>query len=572
MKGVKWIRTFLKPFRNMYMLALLLLLISIVTNLLMTGIQKFLVDNVFVKGEYDQFGRFLLLFGIIAAAYLASWVAKDMLFERVDSKLKISLRKHALEHIHRVPAKVYHKERVGKLSSDLDAFVNSSQILTYKLPGGIENSLNLVLLAALVGYANWMILAAVSVFGVAYVWLGKRFLPRTKKAAHALQEQRSEMNVDLEEGISSTREVIAFHREAWERRKMETAFSKFFEKALYENKIKNLQLLWTDPLKWGATLIVLGLGGYGVMHGNLSLGMFVIVYQFTSQLLDSFNGVYQTIQGLGESVVSVERAGRWLNEGSYEASGWRKMDGPVESLFFQDVHFGYSEDREQVLNGLDANMPIGGKIAFVGESGGGKSTIAQLLIRFYDPDRGRLFVNGIPLDEIHRQDWMARISIVFQEPYLFPDSIRTNLLLGRSFTDAEMHEACKTAQIHETIMAMPRGYDTVLGERGITLSGGQRQRLAIARSILGDPEILILDEATSALDLETERKLMADLDAARAGRTTIVIAHRLSTVENADMIFVMDNGRVEEYGSHDRLIQKDGTYRRLVIGANPVFI
>jgi ABC-type multidrug transport system fused ATPase/permease subunit len=204
------------------------------------------------------------------------------------------------------------------------------------------------------------------------------------------------------------------------------------------------------------------------------------------------------------------------------------------------------------------------KIAFVGGSGGGKSTIAQLLIRFYEPYKGNIRVNGFPLQDFERKSWSDKVAIVFQEPYLFPDTIRNNLLLDKKeMLEEEIIEACRIACIHNFIESLPDGYDTMLGERGITLSGGQRQRIALARSVLRKPEILILDEATSALDLHTEREVMRNLDEQRQGSLTIIIAHRLSTVANADMIVVMDKGKITEQGKHEELMDKNSVYKSL---------
>lgn len=186
-------------------------------------------------------------------------------------------------------------------------------------------------------------------------------------------------------------------------------------------------------------------------------------------------------------------------------------------------------------------------------------------MRFHEPTEGHVVVDGVPLRDVIRQDWTDRVAIVFQDPYLFPDTLRNNLLMGgEGIDEQQMIEACRMACIDEWIAALPQGYDTVIGERGVTLSGGQRQRVALARAILKNPEILILDEATSALDLETERQVMEALDAARQGRATVVIAHRLSTIQNADIIYVMNQGSIAEQGTHEELMVKQGVYERLV--------
>ena len=227
------------------------------------------------------------------------------------------------------------------------------------------------------------------------------------------------------------------------------------------------------------------------------------------------------------------------------------LNEPLKSIRFDKIAFRYEPELPRAIVDLSAELPSGRKIAIIGKSGSGKSTIAQLLARFYEPDSGAIWVNDKPLGA--------------QEPYLLPDTIRTNILLGRpGLTDHDLIEACKIAQIHDFICSLPDGYDTQIGKRGIKLSGGQRQRIAIARAIITDPEILVLDEATSALDLETERQLMKQLDARRKGKTTIVIAHRLSTIENADLILVMENGRLAGIGSNAQEMAKLAAYRELV--------
>jgi ABC-type multidrug transport system fused ATPase/permease subunit len=214
---------------------------------------------------------------------------------------------------------------------------------------------------------------------------------------------------------------------------------------------------------------------------------------------------------------------------------------------------------------MSMDLPLGSKIAFVGASGGGKSTISQLLIRFFEPQSGSVLVNGRPLSDYKREDWTKRVDIVFQDPYLIPETIRTNLTLGREpISDEKVEAMCRVAQIHDVIQELPDGYETIIGERGITLSGGQRQRLSLARAFLANPEILILDEATSALDLETERLVQKGLDELRDGRTTIIIAHRLSTIINADRIYVINRGKVIEQGNHEQLMMGDTAYKRLV--------
>jgi ABC-type multidrug transport system fused ATPase/permease subunit len=562
-----WIVHYLKQCRWLYVLSIVLLIVSIVTFLGITGVQKILIDDVIMKGDREKLLSGVLLFCAISFTYLFSWVAKDMLFERVDTKLKEWMREDYMKRLFQMPVSDYQNERIGGMLSQMGDLQRTSSIFAYQIPAVVENSLNLLLLSFAVGWFNPYILLLLLFFGVSYLIIGLRFAPKLKEIAKEVQHERSELHVHLEEGVSSTREVIAYHREQWEQQKMYRGFNRYFEKAFQAAILRNRQMFFTDPLSWGGNLALLGIGGYEVMKGHLSIGLFVVLYQFGIQLIQAVQGVYHSIIGLKEALVTVERAETIF---SFEQinKGNQILNSPIESIQFRDVTFRYRHDREEVLKGLTFDIPIGSKVAIVGSSGGGKSTIAQLLVRFYEPGSGQLLVNGKPLYSIDRKEWCQKAAIVFQEPYLFPDTIENNIRMGRSYTQLEVEEACRIAQIHEIIMDFPQGYDTVLGERGINLSGGQRQRIAIARALLGKPDLLILDEATSALDEDTERKLQTALDTARTGKTTIVIAHRLSTVENADCIYVIDGGEVVEYGEHNQLKEDGAYYSKLVAAGN----
>ncbi|WKL02500.1 ABC transporter ATP-binding protein [Paenibacillus amylolyticus] len=312
-------------------------------------------------------------------------------------------------------------------------------------------------------------------------------------------------------------------------------------------------------------MLILGYGGWLVLQGELSIGMFVVLFQLGFQFIQYLQDLFNSFMDWSAGGASVERL-LDVMEGEQMDEGNTSVPLPLQILSFNHVDFSYEPGRNVILNNLTFDIPMGLKIAIVGTSGSGKSTIAHLLIRYFDPDAGRILVNGMPLNQLYRSDWTERIGIVFQEPYLFPDTIQNNLLMGTEEEQSAnlMRSACEAAQIDEYILSLPEGYDTFIGDRGITLSGGQRQRLAIARALIQNRDILILDEATSALDLTTERRLQQAIDRYREGKTTIVIAHRLSTIQNADLIFVMHKGQMVESGTHDQLLNREGLYREMV--------
>ncbi|QYR23710.1 ABC transporter ATP-binding protein/permease [Paenibacillus sp. sptzw28] len=568
MKYIKFLAFWTWRIRKLYFLVLLLLLLESVSNYAVIYLQKVIIDDIFVAGRYEKLVLVACLFGAAGLVYSLMFTATSHVLIRNEFTVSRELLTAMLERMRRVPLSVFNRERTAKLvyTMTTDLF-NTASVIGWQIPRGLQTLVNLVILLTLVGYASSVIMWVVLGMSIAYFAVWYRFAPKLKAASKEVQERRSNLLVHIEEGISATREVIAFHRLKWEGAIYNKLFKRYFDQVVSEGKLANKQIAFSDPIRWGIGLFVLAFGGWQLIQNRMSVGTFVVVFQFSIQLADSFSNLFQFIMGLSGQSAYVDRVQRIL-EMEQTKDGTKQLPQPVSSIRFHDTSFRYDADLPYVLNNLSTELPARGKIAFVGSSGGGKSTVAQLLKRFYDPSAGHVTVNGIPLYELSQSEWSRKAAIVFQDPYLFSDSIRSNLLLGRDLTEETMIQSCRIAQIHEFIMSLPDGYDTEVGERGIKLSGGQRQRLAIARAIMGNPEVLILDEATSALDLETERQLFQTLDELRAGQTTVVIAHRLSTVENADIIYVMRQGAVAETGTHRELLENGMAYRELLLAQN----
>lgn len=566
MNNWSWIWTYARQVKGLLVLTIFLLVLEIIANIGVVGIQKFIIDDLFVNRKYDLLVPLMAGLAGLAVTYNVLHLYAALVRNKATFRLQKLLLADMLRYMHRIPVGLFRNERTGKYVTNLTDDVNqSANLVGGTIPNGMMEISGAIILSIIIGIASPVLLLAVILTSIVYILLGKYYAPRMKKAAKDSASSQTDVIVVIEEGIASSREVIAFHREEWESLRFRDKLSVHFNNLMKQVDISNRQSMFSMIMLWGIRLLVLGYGGVLVIQGSMSIGWLVVVFQFSTQLLQAYEKVYNFFMGVAGSMASVERV-REVMGGEMIASGEIQIKEPLRSLTFKNVSFKYSSDSQTVIQGLDIDIPLGQKVAFVGASGGGKSTIAQMLVRFYDPYQGQIVVNGEPLTQILRDDWMKRIDIVFQDAYLFPDTIQYNLTLGRNIHEDKLKDICRSMRIHEFIESLQHGYDTNVGERGIQLSGGQRQRIALARALLADSEILILDEATSALDLETERLVQQQLDILRQGKTTIIIAHRLTTVMNADIIYVLNGGRVEEQGTHEQLLEKGKVYSQLAQG------
>lgn len=567
MSYIRFMATYILQAKRTYFIVFLLLILESVSNYTIVFIQKIIIDDVFYAGKYDLLPIVISVFAVAGLVHALMFTLTSRYLVTSEFTISRALLRRILSSLEKVSVARFQQDRNGKYVHTLtNELFYAASFMGWQLPRGVQELFNLIILMGIIGWASPILLSLVLVMCLFYVAIGYYFMPKLKAAAHEVSERRSALLVQIEEGVASTREVIAYHRMKWEATLYNKMFDHYFEKVIVEGKLVNRQMRYSDPMKWGIGILVLGFGGYQLMNGSMSIGTFVIVFQFATQMSDAFYNLFQFMMGVSGNLSHIDRIKKII-EVEKQVQGEQILLGAAQSITFEEVGFQYDDDLPEVLRGFSAELPIGKKVAVVGTSGGGKSTIAQLLVRFYDPQKGAIRINGIPLPEIPREEWTKRLSVVFQDPYMFPDTIRANILLGREeLTGDDLEEACRIAQIHDFIVDLPEGYDTDIGERGIKLSGGQRQRIAIARAILGDPEILVLDETTSALDLETERLLLSKLDERRKGLTTIVIAHRLSTVENADLILVLDKGTLADSGRHEELlVAPKGVYRELLL-------
>ncbi|WHT91493.1 ABC transporter ATP-binding protein [Bacillus cereus] len=565
MRNIKFLTSYLSRVKWLLVFSVMILTAETISLLAITALQQRLIDNVLWAGNYDLIFEVVILFAIAFLAHAMLFTLAPHFTHKIVTLIQREISDEFISFMHSIPTEKLQKTRtasyVHNISHDISivSFLGGIQI-----PTGIKLTITTILLMVIVGWASPVILIFSTLISVVYIMLGVYFSKRIKKAAKNVQTSKSELLVQLEEGVSSTREVIAYNRLNWEEKLYKTFFNRYFSETIKAEKLNNKKIIFSEPFNWGVKLLILGYGGYLVMQGEMTLGMFVIVFQFGSQLVESYQGIYNFSMEVSSNIASVERL-RDVMEGDKLNEGTIKLGEPISKIKFSDVTFKYQENEKNVLNNLNLVVSKGSKVAIVGMSGSGKSTISQLLIRNYEPTLGKILVNDKDLFNISRHDWADKVGIVFQEPYLLPDTVLSNLTLGKKNIGLEkVREICKAVQIDDYIMSLPNQYNSIIGDRGINISGGQRQRLAIARTLIRDPEILILDEATSALDYKTEYLIQNAIDQIRHEKTTIIIAHRLSTVKNSDVIFVMDKGKVVESGTHLELINNNLFYRELV--------
>jgi ATP-binding cassette subfamily B protein len=423
----------------------------------------------------------------------------------------------------------------------------------------------IIAIPAILFFENWQ-LALVSMIFVPAIVLRSSFVMRAlrRKWLHVQQVMGESVTV-LQENLAGMHVVKAFASEDYERRKYNLKAEELRVEYYDAERMQGTNSAWMTLYFTFALGVILWLGGWFVLRGELEPGDLAKFFLFLNQLTFPIRASAQVINTFSRAISSGQRLFSVLDTVSpvEERPNAVKLDRAVGHVRFDDVGFSY-EDRSPALRKVDLDANPGQVTAILGAPGSGKTTVVSLLPRFYDVTRGKITIDGDDIRDFTLQSLRHNVGIVHQDVYLFSASIRDNIGYGVvGATHEDIERAAKVAQLHDQIMSLPGGYDTWVGERGTTLSGGQRQRLSIARTILIDPPVLILDDSTSSVDVETERQIHRAMVDVMKGRTTFVIAHRLSTVREADQILVLDKGIIAERGTHEELIQNDGIYQSI---------
>jgi ABC-type multidrug transport system fused ATPase/permease subunit len=407
-----------------------------------------------------------------------------------------------------------------------------------------------------------LIAVAVTPFLLLFV---SRFKKAVKKATHEVRLHQADIVSVVQEGLESVRVIKAYGRESLEDSRLSEVSREAVDAALKARRVKSLLSPIVSIVVALCTAVVLWRGASLILKDVMTVGALTVFLAYLGKFFKPVQDLAKNTNAIAQATVSLERIKRILDtdEVIKDRADAKPLDTAMGAIAFENVAFGY-DPAAPVLKGVNFAIEAGKKLGVVGTTGGGKSTVVGLIPRFYDADKGRVLIDGVDVLQYTKESLRKQIGFVLQDTVLFHGTIKSNIAYGRTgATDAEIFEAAKLANAHDFISAMPHGYDTLVGERGLTVSGGQRQRIGIARAIIRDSPILILDEPTAALDTESERLVMEGLSKLMKGRTVITIAHRLSTIRDADKIIVLDGGIVAEQGTHDELLDRKGIYAEL---------
>ncbi|MCQ6277204.1 ABC transporter ATP-binding protein [Bacillus sp. V3B] len=480
--------------------------------------------------------------------------------------LKWDLKDYLFQHILRLPAGTTASLRSGDLLSyftndihSVDGLAGSSLMNIIRLP--ITYIAVLIYLVQI----NWILCLITLLIAPCAVIGGALFGWLLKKSGREIHEIMADINHTLNETFQGFQVIRSFTLEKTICRTFSRKNKEYFHMELKNAKLQGWYSSAGYLLNSIVFLFSLCLGAYFVSEKTMTVGSLLTFTNLVGYLVSPLTGMASQWASIQRSVAAIERIIDLLEKPvtSNELPSFSPAIKQVHSIQFEKLTFSY-DGKKNVFDQFDLHIPAGQIIAFVGPSGAGKSTLFHLLQGFYQPQTGRIRINGTSIEELSFSDLRSAIAHVPQETFLFGGTFRENLAIARpDIQEEKMMEACRSAHIHDFIMSLPNGYDTQIGERGVKLSGGQKQRLAIARAILKDAPILLLDEATSALDGETEYHVKHALDALMQNRTTLVIAHRLSTIQNADLIVVIDGGKVVQMGRHEELMMKKGLYQKL---------
>ena len=566
MKDFSKILRYAKPYRKGILFAFLCLAVTSVITLVLPLIVRNMINVVVVEKNAAALNNLTLdIIGVIAFQMVFG-ITQNYILGFVGNRMTADFRMDLFNHIQSLSLRFFQERRVGEIISRMSNDISVIQKALVSIPVAVlRQSITLVGGLAIVFYLNWKLSGLILIVLPPLMLFARIFGKRLRNLSGQVQDQIARTMVVLEEVISSIKVVKSYNREEYEKKRFEEGIESAFDAEVKKVKVSAFFGPFVLFLTFLVSALLVWYGGRQVMTGTTTPGELAAFFLYAIIIagpIGTFVRLYTQIQ---EALGAIRRVYEILETQPLVVDpenpiAFDQIEGGIE---FDHVSFGYSKETP-VLKDVSLQVRPGEQVALVGPSGAGKSTVIQLVHRFFDVDEGTIRVDGHDIRDTELKTFLNHVALVPQETLLFGGTIRENILYGKlDATDEELDQAARFANAYDFIKDLDQGYNTVVGEKGVKLSGGERQRIAIARAILKNPKILILDEATSSLDNQSETLIQDALEHLMRGRTTLIIAHRLSTVHNADRIVVLDKGRVVESGNHKELMANEDLYYKL---------
>ena len=561
-----------KDLKTRVVVAVVSLVLAKLANLTVPLVLGWAVDTLSnLEGQMD------LLFGIPIAALAAYGLARlsyivfneirDAVFSKVSQHAVRQVAIKVFNHLHALSIRFHLERKTGALNRFIDRGTTGIQFLLSFVAFNILPTLfEVLLVCGILWYLYGISYALVTAVTIGiYVWLTFGITAWRIRIRRKMNDAENEASTRQVDSLLNFETVRYFNNESHELTRVDEALKTYEQAAVKSRESLSLLNVSQAAVVISGITIMLIMAALNIRNGTMTVGGFVVVNTYLMQLSIPLNFLGTVYREIRQALVDMENMFTLLEEVPEikDLPGAQPLSSPRGDIRFTDVHFGYDAQRV-ILHGISFQVKAGEKVAIVGPTGAGKSTISRLLLRFYDPNSGRIAVDGLDLQEITQASLRDAIGVVPQDTVLFNDTIYYNIAYGDPSADEQhIYEAARTARIHDFISQLPSGYQTRVGERGLKLSGGEKQRVAIARAVLKNPTVFFFDEATSSLDSATESDIQTNLDEISSGRSTLIIAHRLSTVVSADRILVLDDGRIIEHGTHQQLLTEGGLYADL---------
>jgi ATP-binding cassette subfamily B protein len=556
----------MRPYTVPIVIGFICLLLATPAQMFPPLVWKYVVDEVIMNRKVDHLLPAMLVMLAVHLVGMGLSAARTYLLGVAGQRFVADLRNRLHDKLMRQSVRYHHDRKSGDQMSRVIGDVDTLQeVVINGVDNILGNALSLIWVAGIVVWLNWKVgtLTLLPLVVVAVmVWF---FNLRVKGLYRAIRDRLGDLSAKLQENLLGMLIIKAFAREAYEQERFHQVNADYTTTSLKGVKVRSMYFPGVMTVGFLSNIAMIGAGAYFVLRGEFTIGGLVAYRGYWWQLFAPVFSLAQVNEMIQRAIAAASRVFEVLDapEEVTDAPDAIVLDTVQGHIRFDRVNFAYTAERP-ILQDVSFQVLPGQRIGIVGPSGTGKTTILNLILRLYDPQEGVIYLDGTPLRELQQQAFRRHIALVTQEPFLFNDTVRQNILFGRlDASDEEIETAARLANAHEFIMDLPQGYDTLVGERGVKLSGGQKQRICIARAFLANPRVLLLDEATASVEPESEALIQAALERLMQDRTTIIVTHRLSLVRDCDRILVIDEGRVIESGRHEQLIEQNGWYARM---------